>query len=55
MPNQLLGVLLHTIAISGLSRVRTDFFQLFVCAMQKKGCPDNQAALRMSAFSSHRN
>jgi hypothetical protein len=30
MPNQLLGVLLHTLAISGLSRVRTEFFQLLV-------------------------
>src|SRR5437867_12880511 len=29
-PNQLLGVLLHTIAISGLSRVRTELFQLLV-------------------------
>src|SRR5438046_9349150 len=29
-PNQLLGVLLHTIAISGLSRVRTESFYLFV-------------------------
>ena len=28
--NQLLGVRLHTIAISGLSRVRTEFFQLLV-------------------------
>ena len=26
MPNQLLGVLLHTMAISGLSRVRTELF-----------------------------
>ena len=25
LPNQLLGVLLHTIAISGLARVRTEF------------------------------
>ena len=30
MPNQLLGVLLHTLAISGLSRVRTELFQLLV-------------------------
>ena len=30
MPNQLLGVLLHTMAISGLSRVRTELFQLLV-------------------------
>jgi len=30
MPNQLLGVLLHTIAMSGLSRVRTELFQLLV-------------------------
>ncbi len=30
MPNQLLGVLLHTMAISGLSRVRTEFCQLLV-------------------------
>ena len=30
IPNQLLGVLLHTIAISGLSRVRTELFQLLV-------------------------
>src|ERR1022692_1701343 len=29
-PNQFLGVLLHTIAMSGLSRVRTERFQLFV-------------------------
>src|SRR5271169_4572799 len=29
-PNQLLGVLLHTIAISGLSRVRTELFYLLV-------------------------
>src|ERR1035438_9079726 len=29
-PNQLLGVLLHTMAISGLSRVRTELFQLLV-------------------------
>jgi len=28
IPNQLLGVGLHTIAISGLSRVRTELFQL---------------------------
>jgi hypothetical protein len=26
IPNQLLGVLLHTLAISGLSRVRTELF-----------------------------
>jgi hypothetical protein len=30
MPNQFLGVLLHTLAISGLSRVRTEFFHLLV-------------------------
>jgi hypothetical protein len=30
MPNQLLGVLLHTLAISGLSRARTELFQLLV-------------------------
>src|SRR5271169_1695845 len=30
IPNQLLGVLLHTIAISGLSRVRTELFYLLV-------------------------
>ena len=30
MPNQLLGVLLHTMAISGLSRVRTELFQLLI-------------------------
>ena len=30
MPNQFLGVLLHTIAISGLSRVRTELFHLLV-------------------------
>src|SRR5271169_1340916 len=30
MPNQLLGVLLHTIAMSGLSRVRTELLQLLV-------------------------
>jgi hypothetical protein len=30
MPNQFLGVLLHTIGISGLSRVRTELFQLLV-------------------------
>src|SRR5580692_7721409 len=29
-PNQLLGVLQHTIAISGLSRVRTELFHLLV-------------------------
>ena len=29
-PNQFLGVLLHTMAISGLSRVRTELFQLLV-------------------------
>src|SRR5713101_7289482 len=29
-PNQLLGVLLHTIAMSGLSRVRTELFHLLV-------------------------
>src|ERR1700688_2157149 len=29
-PNQYLGVLLHTIAISGLSRVRTELFHLLV-------------------------
>ena len=29
-PNQLLGVLLHTMAISGLSRVRTELFHLLV-------------------------
>jgi hypothetical protein len=28
MPNQLLGVLLHTIAFSGLARVSTEFCQL---------------------------
>src|SRR6266478_7215161 len=30
IPNQFLGVLLHTIAISGLSRVRTELFRLLV-------------------------
>ena len=30
MPNQLLGVLPHTIAMSGLSRVRTESFHLLV-------------------------
>src|ERR1035441_9364846 len=30
IPNQLLGVLPHTIACSGLSRVRTELFQLLV-------------------------
>ena len=30
IPTQLLGVLLHTIAMSGLSRVRTELFQLLV-------------------------
>src|SRR5271157_5027636 len=30
IPNQFLGVLPHTIAISGLSRVRTELFQLLV-------------------------
>src|ERR1700674_633457 len=30
MPNQFLGVLPHTIAISGLSRVRTELFHLLV-------------------------
>ena len=30
MPYQLLGVLLHTMAMSGLSRVRTDLFHLLV-------------------------
>jgi len=30
MPNQLLGIQRHTLAISGLSRVRTEFFQLLV-------------------------
>jgi hypothetical protein len=30
IPNQLLGVRLHTMAISGLSRVRTELFQLLV-------------------------
>src|SRR5206468_6322597 len=30
MPNQLLGVRLHTMAISGLSRVRTELLQLLV-------------------------
>src|ERR1700674_1882260 len=30
MPNQFLGVLLHTLAMSGLSRVRTEFFHLLV-------------------------
>src|ERR1700675_1664057 len=30
IPNQLLGVLLHTIAMSGLSRVRTELRHLFV-------------------------
>ena len=30
MPYQLLGVLLHTMAISGLSRVRTELFHLLV-------------------------
>ena len=29
-PNQFLGVLLHTMAISGLSRVRTELVQLLV-------------------------
>jgi hypothetical protein len=29
-PNQLLDVLLHTIAMSGLSRVRTELFQLLI-------------------------
>ena len=30
IPNQFLGVLRHTIAMSGLSRVRTELFQLLV-------------------------
>src|SRR5450755_3482264 len=30
IPNQLLGVLLHTMAMSGLSRVRTELSQLLV-------------------------
>ena len=30
IPNQFLGVLLHTIAMSGLSRVRTELSQLLV-------------------------
>ena len=30
IPNQLLGVLLHTMAMSGLSRVRTELFPLLV-------------------------
>ena len=30
MPNQFLGVLAHTMAISGLSRVRTELFHLLV-------------------------
>jgi hypothetical protein len=30
IPNQFLGVLPHTIAMSGLSRVRTELFQLLV-------------------------
>ncbi len=30
MPNQFLDVRLHTMAISGLSRVRTELFQLLV-------------------------
>jgi len=30
MPNHFSGDLLHTLAISGLSRVRTELFQLFV-------------------------
>jgi hypothetical protein len=30
IPNQYLGVLLHTMAISGLSRVRTELFKLLV-------------------------
>ena len=30
IPNQFLGVLLHTIAMSGLSRVRTELAQLLV-------------------------
>ena len=30
IPNQFLGVLLHTIAMSGRSRVRTELFQLLV-------------------------
>ena len=30
MPNQYRGVLLHTIGISGLSRVRTELLQLLV-------------------------
>jgi hypothetical protein len=30
MPYQLLGVLLHTMAMSGLSRVRTELFQLLI-------------------------
>src|SRR6202162_1071668 len=30
MPNQLLGAQLHTMAMFGLSRVRTEFFQLLV-------------------------
>src|SRR5690242_21963947 len=32
-PNQLLGVLLHTMAMSGLSRVRTELFYLLVIAL----------------------
>src|ERR1700682_4354701 len=30
IPNQFLGVLLHTLAMSGLSRVRTELLQLLV-------------------------
>ena len=30
IPNQYLGVLLHTMAMYGLSRVRTELFQLLV-------------------------
>jgi hypothetical protein len=34
MPNRLLGVQLHTVAISGLFHVRTEFFQLLVVPQQ---------------------
>src|ERR1700686_5338177 len=37
-PNQLLGVLLHTIAISGLSRVRTKPFHLLIIPSLQPVC-----------------
>jgi hypothetical protein len=52
IPNQLLGVRHHIIAISGLSRVRTEFFQLFVIPLIPAQPQCTICAARSGLFSS---